>query len=214
MTPGIYEMKTITQSHFARLCKINRSSVSRAVQRGRLVLVDGGIQIDVDGNDQPALEAAAISLWTASASSDPHHQARFDQEQAQREKIEQLQSIPDQNIDLEETDDDDPDLASINKRIKKADAKKRENDARTAEIQRLALEGDYLQREAVDYALRDHSAILRRELDNLADRLSPVVHPLETVEEAHAAIAAAADEILRIMHQSMANAKQAARELQ
>lgn len=206
-------MTTLTQAAFARLCKVNRSSVSRAVKRGRLVLTDGMVAVPALADPAASLEERALSLWLTSASADPHHQARLQQLQEAREKKAALQQTAEGVADPREDMHAPQSMESINLRIKRADAVKRENEARKSEIERLAMEGEYLLKEAVDYALRDHTAVLRRELENLADRLAPVVHPLETAEEIHAAIGRAAEEVLKTLHHSMVQAKDAAREL-
>lgn len=200
--------KQLTQSDFAQLCGVNKSSVSRAISRGRLELVDGAIEVEAESGDREALEAAALELWIGTASSKPHHQARLQQIQEQREKRRQVMAgAPDDAGDADEAT-----LTTYNLRIKRADAKKREEEARTAEINRLALEGNYLMRESVQFAMRDYTAVVNMELENLADRLAPTVHPLETVEEAHAAIAREIDRARINIHRAMQKAMDATKE--
>lgn len=200
--------KRLTQSDFSQLCGINKSSVSRAITRGRMELTDGAIELEAENDDLASLEVAALELWVSTASSRPHHQARLQQLQEQREKRRQIiDGAPD-----ESSSDEDETLKAYNLRIKKADAKKREEDARTAEINRLALEGNYLMRESVAFAMRDYTAVVKRELENLADWLAANAHALETVEEIHAAIARESERAQQTIHRAMQKAMEATAE--
>ena len=205
-------MFRINQNQMATYCDVNRSSVKRAIDRGRLELVDGLIEIDADGEREEDIQIAALSLWIASASSRPHHQARLAQLMEQKADRQAMQDAIASVAGPEIAEAAEQTLTELNLRLKRADAKKRENEARTAEIQRLALEGEYLLREAVEVALRDHTAELRQQLDNLADQLAPEVQHLERLEEKHAAIAAAAEAIQRHMHASMMRSLELAKE--
>ena len=59
--------------------------------------------------------------------------------------------------------------------------------------------GKLIAREVVDFVLNDYAASLRSLLETRADRLAPVVHPLLSMEEKHAALAESDEEILREM---------------
>lgn len=194
--------KHLTQSDFADLCGINKSSVSRAVSNGRIELTKGAIEVEVENDTQASIEIAALELWINTASSRPHHQARLAQLQEQREARKQMMSGEPE----EAQEDSDETLKAYNLRIKRADAKKREEDARTAEINRLALEKKYLMTEAVAYGIRDYTATVNRELENLADRLAASLKPLETVEEIHTAIARESENIRATVHKAMMRA--------
>ena len=64
--------------------------------------------------------------------------------------------------------------------------------------------GNLIAREDVEFALDDLGATLRSLMENLADRLAPVVHPLQTIEETHAALSEAAQDVLQTMHEQLA----------
>jgi len=81
--------------------------------------------------------------------------------------------------------------------------KDREEIARMREMERRKMEGDLVDREAVDFVLNDYGATLRGLLERLADRLSPQVYPLTTLEETHAAISEAVEDLQREMAEAM-----------
>lgn len=71
------------------------------------------------------------------------------------------------------------------------------------EMNRDKQAGNLLAREDVDFVLNDYGATLRGLLENLADRLAPVVYPLKTLEETHAAISEAADALQQELAETM-----------
>jgi phage terminase Nu1 subunit (DNA packaging protein) len=71
------------------------------------------------------------------------------------------------------------------------------------QMERRKLEGDLVDRADVDFVLNDYGATLRGLLERLADRLSPQVYPLKTLEETHAAISEASDELQRELAETM-----------
>lgn len=79
----------------------------------------------------------------------------------------------------------------------------REEIARMRQMERRKLEGELVDRADVDFVLNDYGATLRGLLERLADRLSPQVYPLKTLEETHAAISEAADDLQRELAESM-----------
>lgn len=95
-------------------------------------------------------------------------------------------------------------VAELNLRLKKADADIREHQADIARMDREEKAGNLIARADVEFALDDFGATLRSLMENLADRLAPVVHPLQSIEETHAALSEAAQDVLQTMHDRLA----------
>lgn len=71
------------------------------------------------------------------------------------------------------------------------------------EMNRDKQAGLLIEREDVDFVLNDYGAALRGMLENLPDRLAPVVYPLKTLEETHAALAQACAALLEELTETM-----------
>jgi len=192
-------MTTETRADFARRMGWNRSSVTRAVQDGRVVLSGGLVEVE-----------ASLEKIEALASPYAHHRAHSEQLKEQRHAktptagavaaamralapIEVPSSLP-AGESIEE----------LNRRLKKAEADKREHEADMARMEREQMAGNLIAREDVEFALDDFGATLRSLMENLADRLAPVVHPLQSIEETHAALSEAAQDVLQTMHDRLA----------
>ena len=81
-------------------------------------------------------------------------------------------------------------------RIKHAEAEMREMDRDEAA-------GRLIDREVVDFVLADYSATLRGLIESFADRLAPVIYPLQTLDETRAALDEAAEHVLVEMAATM-----------
>jgi hypothetical protein len=190
---------TESRADFARRMGWNRSSVTRAVQDGRVVLSNGLVDVE-----------ASLEKIEALASPYAHHRAHSQQlEEARHTKtptagavaaamralapLEAPASLP-AGESIEE----------LNRRLKKAEADKREHEADMARMERETMAGNLIAREDVEFALDDFGATLRSLMENLADRLAPVVHPLQAIEETHAALSEAAQDVLQTMHDRLA----------
>lgn len=172
-----------TRAEFARRMGWNRSSVTRAVQDGRVVL--SGDMVDVD---------ASLAKIEALASPYAHHRAHAQQLEEARETNPPPADVPAASKDS---------IEALNLRIKRADADKREHEAEMARMERETMAGNLIAREDVEFALDDVGATLRSLMENLPDRLAPVVHPLQSIEETHAALAEAANDVLQTMNESL-----------
>lgn len=181
-------MTTETRADFARRMGWNRSSVTRAVRDGRVVL-DGDL-VDVE---------ASLEKIEALAHPAPHHRAHV----AQLEEDRAAKQAPaaQQAGTVVPTAEN---VAELNLRLKKADADIREHQADIARMEREEKAGNLIARTDVEFALDDFGATLRSLMENLADRLAPVVHPLQTIEETHAALSEAAQDVLQTMHDRLA----------
>lgn len=193
-------MTTETRADFARRMGWNRSSVTRAVQDGRVVL-DGDL-VDVE---------ASLEKIEALASPYAHHRAHSQQMAEQRHaKTPTAGAVaaamralaPPEPPALPKADGES--IEVLNLRLKKAEANKREHEADMARMERETMAGNLIAREDVEFALDDFGATLRSLMENLADRLAPVVHPLQTIEETHAALSEAAQDVLQTMHDRLA----------
>lgn len=193
-------MTTETRADFARRMGWNRSSVTRAVQDGRVVLSDGLVEVE-----------ASLEKINALASPYAHHRAHAQQLAEQRAgKTPTVSAVeaamnayrpldpPAEQVAAGES------IEELNRRLKKAEADKREHEADMARMERETMAGNLIAREDVEFALDDFGATLRSLMENLADRLAPVVHPLQTIEETHAALSEAAQDVLQTMHEKLA----------
>lgn len=198
-------MTTETRADFARRMGWNRSSVTRAVQDGRVVLLDGLVDVD-----------ASLAKINALASPYAHHRAHAQQlEEARQAKTPTATAVAAAMKAYAPLEDAAPveGLEALNLRLKRAEADKREHEAEMARMERETMAGNLIAREDVEFALDDFGATLRSLMENLADRLAPVVHPLQSMEETHAALAEAASDVLQTMNEQLqrrANERKAA----
>ena len=186
-----------TRADFARRVGWNKSSVTRAAQDGRVV-VEGGL-VNVE---------ASLEKINALASPYAHHRAHAQQLAEVREQKRITPSAVEAALramaPLPDTLPAGESIEELNRRLKKAEADKREHEADMARMERETMAGNLIAREDVEFALDDFGATLRSLMENLADRLAPVVHPLQTIEETHAAINEAAVDVLQTMHEQLA----------
>lgn len=180
-------MTTETRADFARRMGWNRSSVTRAVQDGRVVLTEAG-QVDVE---------ASLAKIDALAHPAPHHRAHAQQLEEQRARKQAGEGGAPADAVLAEN------ISKLNLRLKKAEANKREHEADVARMESEKMAGNLLAREDVEHALDDFGATLRSLMENLPDRLAPVVHPLQSIEDVHAALVEVANDVLQTMHDQM-----------
>lgn len=167
----------------------NRSSVTRAIQGGRVVLTEDG-QVDVE---------ASLARIEVLAHPAPHHRAHaLALEEGRKKRSDPpAASAPPKTESLE----------ALNLRLKRAEADKREREAEMARLDLEAKAGDLIARADVEFALDEVGAILRGLMDNLASRLAPAVHPLQTLEETHAAIDEAARDVLHTLYDHLQRSK-------
>lgn len=192
-------MTTETRADFARRMGWNRSSVTRAVQDGRVVLSGGLVEVE-----------ASLEKIEALASPYAHHRAHSQQlEEARHAKTPTAGAVAAAMralapIEAPVSLPPGESIEELNRRLKKAEADKREHEADMARMERETMAGNLIAREDVEFALDDFGATLRSLMENLADRLAPVVHPLQSIEETHAALSEAAQDVLQTMHDRLA----------
>ncbi len=146
-----------SQSTFATRLNVNRSTVSRWKESGRLVMQ--GKKVDV--------EASLLLIeQTRGGRDDLVERHRLERE----EKRLLAEDAPEQELD---TDPQDVRLqmraAALAKALSEARIKQAEADLR--EMERDEKAGNLIVREDVDYVLRDYGALLRVMLDGRAERL-------------------------------------------
>ena len=168
-------MSLVTQAEFARIAGVNRSTVTRWIQNGR-------IQADVTGRIDAQ---AANAMREDTASLQPHHQARkagielAKQATGAAQHATSTLSLPPiiQNAPAGagEADDllaGDLSAADVNGRYKLAMAREREAKAELAAMEVDKLAGTLVERAEVDYVLADLGNTLRSTFESLPDRLA------------------------------------------
>lgn len=210
-------MSRVTQAEFARLVDVNRSTVLRAIQRARIPAnEDGNIELAADDDSRESLELAALSLWESSGSSQPHHRARMAQIREEKEARRAMQAAATNAAPVEEVSDASTSLKekveSLNLRLKQAETEKREHEADKARMEREVMAKNLLQREAVEFGLRDFTQRIAFMFDNAPDQLAADVHALQTPEEVRAHLADYIERMRLELAQYMATAMRLARE--
>ncbi len=210
-------MTRVTQAEFARLVDVNRSTVLRAIQRARIAAnEDGSLDLEVEDDSRDSLELAALSLWENSGSSRPHHRARMIQIREEKEARRAMQAaamIADQTGEVTEAAASLKEkVESLNLRLKQAETEKREHEADKARMERDVMAKNLLQREAVEFGMRDFTQRIAFMFDSTPDQLAAEVHALQTPEEVRAHIAEYIDRMRRELAQYMTTAMRLAME--
>ena len=177
-----------SRADFARRMDWNRSSVTRAVEDGRVVLCNGMVDVE-----------ASLQKIEALASPYAHHRAHAIQ--LEEDRSAKNEPPPAEPPEVAKTKSENAE--ALNLRLKTAEANKREHEAEIARMDREFKAGNLLAREDVEFALDNYGATLRGLLENLADRMAPVIQPLQTLEEVHAALNSMAQEVLQTMHDQL-----------
>lgn len=168
----------MTQVEFARHIGVARSYVTALKQAGRLVMTDTGL-VEVE---------ASLALIAKTA--DPNRDDVTQRHAAQRE-------TPTAPPPADSAHD------KIGNSYQAARAVKEKYAALNAKLDYEKNSGDLIPKADVDFVLNDYGATLRGMMENLADRLAPVVYPLTTLEETHAALEEAAAAILAEISEAM-----------
>jgi phage terminase Nu1 subunit (DNA packaging protein) len=184
-------MTTESQADFARRMgahmgrEVNRSTVKRWADAGRVVMVGGKVDVEASlaqlGGTQGGRQDVA----------DRHaHEAT---EKATAGRNEPAAPHPTADLSMEKA-----------RRVRAvAEARIKHAEAEIREMERDAAAGRLLDKEVVDFVLNDYSATLRSLLETFADRLAPVIYPLQSLDETHAALDEAAETILVEMAETM-----------
>ena len=199
-------VKRVTQAEFARLTGVNRSTVTRWVQAGR-------VQVDAHGLLDPV---AAAALRDATESPEPHHQARkaqFDEQRAQNAAGQGAtpaatgatagQNGPQARFSDAGGGEAMPQAEKLGIALKLETYKLQKAKAETANMELDKLAGALVERAEVDFVLADLANTLRAQLENLPGRLSG---PLAALKSDAALIHTALDDALRDVLLDMAAA--------
>ena len=178
-----------TKANFARRMDWNRSSVTRAATDGRVVMREGMVDVE-----------ASLQKIEALASPYAHHRAHAIQLEDNRVAKTEAPA-PTEPPEVAKTKSENAE--SLNLRLKTAEANKREHEADIVRMDREFRAGNLLAREDVEFALDNYGATLRGLLENIADRMAPMIRPLQTLEEVHAALNSMAQEVLQTMHDQL-----------
>lgn len=172
-------MTTMNQVEFARHIGVAKSYVTALKKAGRLVMTDTGL-VEVE---------ASIALIAKTA--DPNRDDVAQRHAAQRETPAAPPPAADSAHD------------KIGNSYQAARAVKEKYAALNAKLDYEKNSGDLIPKADVDFVLNDYGATLRGMMENLADRLAPVVYPLTTLEDTHAALEEAATAILAEISDAM-----------
>ncbi|MBU0752381.1 MAG: hypothetical protein KJ787_13995 [Gammaproteobacteria bacterium] len=165
--------ETLSRANFARLLGVNRSTVTRWAEAGRLVLTAGG-RVEVEASRQRLAETSA---------------GRDDV--AARHAIERGAAIPThqpatENAPAAATGGNARTTVAGAESRADAQARKEAAAADLLEIELAQKRGQVIQKGDVDAALKAFAASVRARLDVLADQMAPVVAPVVDLDEVHA----------------------------
>jgi phage terminase Nu1 subunit (DNA packaging protein) len=166
----------ISRAAFARLRGVNRSSVTRWEQAGRLVLTPDG-NIDAASSTQRLMETSG-------------HRADV----AARHAANRASDIPTPQPD----EKNEPEARFLGSRETRAEAQARKESAAAdlLEIELATKRGSLIAREEVDAAMRAIGTTVRSLLDVLPDQIAPLVAPVSDLEECHQLLGDAARDVL------------------
>ena len=153
----IFRMNRVTRSQFARLCGVNRSTVTRWLQNGRIVADHAGM-IDPE---------AAARMRIATESPMPQHQAR----KAQFDEARAAGRSGGPSVDLDDGDADAEQIL-LGAELKRAtvDLQRAKAELALLEVDRVA--GTLVELAEVQFVLADTGTLVRAELEAMPDRLA------------------------------------------
>lgn len=184
-------MTTETMADFARRMEshmgraVNRSTVKRWADAGRIVMA--GDKVDVEAS----LAQLGGTQGGRQDVADRHAQESAEKATAARIGPDAGQASGDLSMDKA-------------RRVRAvAEARIKHAEAEIREMERDRLGGRLIDKDVVDFVLNDFGATLRSTMENFAGRIAPVVYPLTTLEETHAALDEAAEAVLEAMADAM-----------
>lgn len=197
-------MKHVTQAEFARLMGVNRSTVHRWLENGRMQAEPSGL-IDPE---------AGKRMLDATESPMPHHQARKaqfleasaaqDTENANKREFDPVSG----HATPSATGDNNPNVRTQNENIGTAlkletyKLQKAKAELANMEVDKQA--GLLVERAEVDYVLADFGNTLRGLLEGMADRLAPAISRHRgDVNAIHAELESTAADLLHEISEQM-----------
>jgi len=158
-------MSLVKPSEFARICGVNRSTVTRWIQNGRIALAENGL-IDSD-------QAARMREETESPL--PHHQARkaqFDEARAATAMPETKQIDPDATTQQSDNKKQGSDATNVSASLKHETWRLQKAKAEMAALEVDKMAGTLVERSEVDFVLAEFGSTLRALLEGMSDRLA------------------------------------------
>lgn len=152
----------VTQAEFARITGVNRSTVHRWIQNGR-------IEVDAQGLIDP--DAARV-MREATESPMPHHQARKAQFDEARQYPGPGQGEKTQQGATGGATEPMPAMEKLGAALKLETWKLQKAKAETANMELDKLAGALVERAEVDFVLHDFGQTLRALLESLPDRMA------------------------------------------
>ena len=200
-------MSLVTQAEFARIAGVNRSTVSRWIQNGR-------IQADAQGLIDPV---AAQRMRDATESPEPHHQARkaqFDDARSGQASSNTATppatgpqdgpNGPTARFNAAQGAEPMPQAEKLGIALKLETYKLQKSKAETAAVELDKLIGTLVDRAEVDFVLADFGNTFRALLENLPDRLAGQLAALRGDTNAmHQALEEALNQVLLDMAEHM-----------
>ena len=177
-------MTTESQADFARRMAghmgraVNRSTVKRWADAGRIVMDGDKVNVEASLSQLGGTQGGRQDV------TDRHAQEAT--EKATTGRIGGDTAQPAADLSMEKA-----------RRVRAvAEARIKHAEAEIREMERDRAAGKLIDKEVVDFVLNDFGATLRSTMENFAGRLAPVVFPLTTLEETHAALEEAAERVL------------------
>ncbi|MGI9143682.1 MAG: hypothetical protein ACR2IJ_10890 [Fluviibacter sp.] len=158
-------MTLVKPSEFARICGVNRSTVTRWIQNGRIALAENGL-IDSE-------HAARMREETESPL--PHHQARkaqFDEARAATAMPETKQIDPDATAQQTDNKKEGSDATNVSTALKLETWRLQKAKAEMAALEVDKMAGTLVERSEVDFVLAEFGSTLRALLEGMSDRLA------------------------------------------
>jgi phage terminase Nu1 subunit (DNA packaging protein) len=158
-------MSLVKPSEFARICGVNRSTVTRWIQNGRIELAENGL-IDSD-------QAAKMREETESPM--PHHQARkaqFDEARVSADTDRAKQIDPDAKAKAAADKKQASESSNVSTQLKLETWRLQKAKAEMAALEVDKMAGTLVERSEVDFVLAEFGNTLRGLLEGMPDRLA------------------------------------------
>lgn len=190
-----------------RIC-VTPQFVTKLAQQGRIVLVGEGRTAKV--HIKKSLELYEATAGDRADVTARHARERAAKKKAAPKKKSAAKKAPGKNKYTSVGGNESAELVEMRQRKVNSETRRITALADKEELELQEMLGNHLLREDVDYVLQEFGAMFRAMAGNMADRLAPIVAPIENIDEAHAAI----DEYAIGMENEMADAlkKKARRE--
>lgn len=158
-------MSLVKPSEFARICGVNRSTVTRWIQNGRIEPAENGL-IDSE-------QAAKMREETESPM--PHHQARkaqFDEARASVDTDQAKQIDPDVKAKAAADKKQASESSNVSTQLKLETWRLQKAKAEMAALEVDKMAGTLVERSEVDFVLAEFGNTLRGLLEGMPDRLA------------------------------------------